>query len=66
MYFQNKINYALALSGRLGEYHIRTQGVALGYMIKGFQPTGWYDKYSTVWHHSKCRMNLKLLRFLGS
>ena len=43
-----------------------TQGVALGYMIKGFQPTGWYDKYSTVWHHSKCRMNLKLLRFLGS
>ena len=43
-----------------------TQGVALGCMIRGFQPTGWYDKYSTVWHHSKCRMNLKLLRFLGS
>ena len=46
MYFQNKINYALALSGRLGEYHIRTQGVALGYMIRGFQPTGRYNNVS--------------------
>ena len=25
-----------------------TQGVALGYMLKGFQPAGWYDKHAKV------------------
>ena len=25
-----------------------TQGVALGCMIRGFQPTGWYDKHLKV------------------
>ena len=37
MDFQNKANYALAPTGRLGKYHIITQGVATGYMIGGFQ-----------------------------
>ena len=30
----------------MGKYHIMTQGVALGYMIKGFQPIGRYNNIS--------------------